>query len=700
VDEWALSRALGEPRLRALLRRLTVAERPQPGRPGAFARRTVRAYERVRGGAHTPAAAQAGNGPGNGPLGRSVLIFAPALAGALETLGVAPGGRDAAGEGFRPCRQLAPAARRTVGIYGYQQAIAAWLASDAGPLSPARAAAGRAFANLRLDPGQGKTFVAAALVALVGEPALVAVPTVALAGQFEADLARALPGARVGQYVRAKKARPSPATHDVVVVVINTLRTEPSEFTRGYGLLVLDESHELCSESNRRALWLRAPRRLGMTATPDARPDGLDRAVALFLGPPAEGGAAPGVGHELDPGQWRAEVRAVRYLAPNEYAEPVLRGGAVSAILSIARLVRDPGRVALVVAEAVRLARRHLGPDAARLGLRTEPGQPPKRHGVFVIVEHREYAAIMRDAIERALGEPVGMPEADRRPPETPEGAGGAGAGGAGAGPPPEASRSDATAAGMGRADGEQRGPEGLAGGAGAGVPPPVLMLRGGAPLDAVERARALDSHVDVMTLGFGRRGVSLRGMTALLLASPRRNGMRQIIGRIFRRGQAPGVVREIVDVVDAKSALRGQFSARKKIYQELGFPVETVTVDGRTGQIPSPRTGGGTAAAGPGSARTGGAAKATGEGTAAAGAGAGAGAGVAAGIAGIDMAGLARRLAALADQLTADAAAGGGDAEDPLGAPEDPLGAPEDPLGAPEDDSDGGGGDGAAIYQ
>ena len=62
--------------------------------------------------------------------------------------------------------------------------------------------------------------------------------------------------------------------------------------------------------------------------------------------------------------------------------------------------------------------------------------------------------------------------------------------------------------------------------------------------------------------------------MTALVLVTPRRNGMRQIIGRILRRGSDENIVRQIVDIVDVCTVLKGQFAERKKIYKERKYPL------------------------------------------------------------------------------------------------------------------------------
>jgi hypothetical protein len=57
--------------------------------------------------------------------------------------------------------------------------------------------------------------------------------------------------------------------------------------------------------------------------------------------------------------------------------------------------------------------------------------------------------------------------------------------------------------------------------------------------------------------------------MTALVLVSPRRNGSRQIIGRILRRNSDDKIIRQIVDIVDVYTPLKSQSYERIKIYKE-----------------------------------------------------------------------------------------------------------------------------------
>jgi len=62
--------------------------------------------------------------------------------------------------------------------------------------------------------------------------------------------------------------------------------------------------------------------------------------------------------------------------------------------------------------------------------------------------------------------------------------------------------------------------------------------------------------------------------MTCIIEATPRRNGLRQILGRILRRGSDESIVRQVVDIVDTRTGLRSQAADRRKIYLEKGYPI------------------------------------------------------------------------------------------------------------------------------
>jgi superfamily II DNA or RNA helicase len=108
-------------------------------------------------------------------------------------------------------------------------------------------------------------------------------------------------------------------------------------------------------------------------------------------------------------------------------------------------------------------------------------------------------------------------------------------------------------------------------------------IFRGGINKSDIQHAKNLSkikSHIVLTTYGYSRRGISLTEMTAIILATPRRNGLKQIIGRILRRGSDESIIRQIVDIVDIRCNLKNQYFDRKKVYIEKGYPITNVRID------------------------------------------------------------------------------------------------------------------------
>lgn len=111
-------------------------------------------------------------------------------------------------------------------------------------------------------------------------------------------------------------------------------------------------------------------------------------------------------------------------------------------------------------------------------------------------------------------------------------------------------------------------------------------IFRGGIHKSEIKKAKELSktrgSHIVLTTYGYSRRGISLTEMTAIIMTTPRRNGLKQIIGRILRRGSDESIVRNIIDIVDMRCNLKSQYFDRKKIYIDREYPIETVQVESK----------------------------------------------------------------------------------------------------------------------
>jgi len=117
--------------------------------------------------------------------------------------------------------------------------------------------------------GTGKTMVGVAAVIdqlHARGQALVLVPTRELQHQWLGVLRdRLTPGTLIGRLGDGGSG--SLTTHDVVVAIVNTLRSADARPIRPHGLLVADECHRYGSAFNRLALDARFDRRLGLSAT-------------------------------------------------------------------------------------------------------------------------------------------------------------------------------------------------------------------------------------------------------------------------------------------------------------------------------------------------------------------------------------------------------------------------------------------------
>lgn len=74
-------------------------------------------------------------------------------------------------------------------------------------------------------------------------------------------------------------------------------------------------------------------------------------------------------------------------------------------------------------------------------------------------------------------------------------------------------------------------------------------------------------ARIILTTYGYSGTGVSIQDATAMIFLDGRREGMLQILARITRRGSDMTIPRVYVDIVDAGTALRGQYSSRKAAY-------------------------------------------------------------------------------------------------------------------------------------
>ena len=95
-------------------------------------------------------------------------------------------------------------------------------------------------------------------------------------------------------------------------------------------------------------------------------------------------------------------------------------------------------------------------------------------------------------------------------------------------------------------------------------------VLKGGVKKDELE---VMGKHRIVMTTYcYSRRGINYSHLNALVLATPRRTGLKQVLGRILRFNSDTSIVREVVDIWDCASVLKSQYQDRRAVYLERKY--------------------------------------------------------------------------------------------------------------------------------
>ena len=100
-----------------------------------------------------------------------------------------------------------------------------------------------------------------------------------------------------------------------------------------------------------------------------------------------------------------------------------------------------------------------------------------------------------------------------------------------------------------------------------------VKGIKGGASSDEVAKA-VEKSRIILTTYQYGGKGLSIVKMDCGIAYTPRRNGMKQVTGRITRMGGDPTLPRVWVDFRDMETNSKTQYNTRKKAYDDKGFEI------------------------------------------------------------------------------------------------------------------------------
>ena len=397
---------------------------------------------------------------------------------------------------------------------------------------------GKAGVIVDMEPGQGKTFLAMAVMSALGRKTAIIVPRSYLQKQWAEICRKYLPDASIGTYDGKVKT-----DGDVVILVINSAVSDTFTFGKGadvksypshkfwsrFGLIVYDEVHMYCSESRAEIFRnAQAPYMLGLSATPDSRLDLHDPLAVWSVGPILKSSTI--AGYSKDEVGYRTSTRVIKYECKTKFAETILSAvGTVSVPLMINNFVVDPDRNRIIIEEAMRLY---------DLGL-----------CIFVFTDRRGHAEYLTDELRRYKYE-------------------------------------------LGRDRFRSSLPPGIMGASSINTvydylyPADVdaISLLGGSSDADIRTAKGF-SRIIVTTYAYSSTGVSIDKLNAAILATPRKNGMCQILGRIYRLSGDASVTRRIVDIVDWGTPLKKQYYTRRKEYLKKG-EIETVNVVSAGGDI------------------------------------------------------------------------------------------------------------------
>lgn len=384
-------------------------------------------------------------------------------------------------------------------------------------------------------PGIGKTRIAVATALLLGHKILYVTSNNLLMNQA-ADEIKVLVGNKLR--VTFVGGNQSDNSGDIVIGIINSVIKQPQAFFADFGFTIIDEAHSYCSTVFVSVFWVsQSFYTLALTASPDERLDGYDKCLATFVGPIID--VENIVGFEADVQAFECEVRSIMYKGPAEYTKQIITEstGMINNGEMLNQVSRDPHRNHMLINIIINNAM--------------------KGRNILVFGEQREFLQkIMKYLVDKLTGRVdvsnfimmiggISDSELERvfsTNKESPI-------------PPPGNVGPTASAT------------------TGADV---------GASVGAV-MAPALPKMGRILftTYAYSRQGLSIKCLDTILFMTPRKNNMRQICGRIFRKGGDPNIKRIIYDIVDAGVSLKSQYTSRKQYYTSKTYemiPAESYT--------------------------------------------------------------------------------------------------------------------------
>lgn len=381
-----------------------------------------------------------------------------------------------------------------------------------------RIKAGTASLILEALPGSGKTFVGIGLIASCRVKTLIICPTRAIIKNWCDNVAIAFPTLKIGKICNGTKSDGDVIVTTIQSAVLDTFAIKkgptlsPIEFYKQFGLIIMDEVHMFNTQNHheifRRA---RATRTIGLSATPNERNDCMDIISHDYLGKPLTDTAI----HD------RCVLEAAKAVlaCPKHLRAMILARFGIGTNIDTKEEIKidwkvDIREIAYTAPDKHAVKKLNYMGTIDYAAVVSEVGQDMWRNQLIINVVDELYKAGCNIFI---MG--------DRR------------------------SLAALFASYFKIVYGDV-----------------AAMILGG--VSEAEMTRAANARICCASFGAGGTGLSFPRFNALVLAHPRKTGIKQISGRIFR-GNDKTAKRIIVDIIDTK-LFRSQFTKRAKQYKIL----------------------------------------------------------------------------------------------------------------------------------
>ena len=382
---------------------------------------------------------------------------------------------------------------------------------------------------IKATAGIGKTFIGFEIIKRISKKTLVIVPNSFLLNQWVTKLQELFPDDDIGQYSGKKKI-----FGEIIVMVINSAADSDDftfrygrglyntisgeDFYQQFGLIIYDECHKYCTPLFKK-IFNRAniENILGLSATPDERIDGFDKIIPYYIGKIID--VEEIEEYEKNIHEFSSLVNTIRYNAPDDYCNRYVNpyNKLISTPKIIEELTSDPYRNKLIIDNIIKYYK--------------------EKRNIFVFSDRRSHLELLYEQFindmsktDKNIKSYTFIPELCSEDDEALE-------------------KLDSS------------------------------ILYGGSKEADINHAE-YHSKVIFTTYQYSSTGVSIVKMDTLILTTPRRSYMTQIIGRIFRLGSNMDTTRIIIDLLDNKSVLKGQYSDRKKSYKDRNSIIEEEVIE------------------------------------------------------------------------------------------------------------------------